>query len=153
MTTLTLTAYSLTVTLSRFDKGNYPRERIDTNDISRTAYGTVQRRGTIYEPPHLWQVVAIVDEATVLTLQSMHDLYQLSPGAITVDDLIRPYTEPSPRTRALATGAGSPVSVGGNVRCYARWSAEFSGGLIVEELGNGWFKASFGLTETTKVAA
>jgi len=153
MTTLTLSAYSLSVTLSRFGSGNYPRERIDTNDISRTAYGTVQRRGTVYEPPHLWQVVAIVDSTAVLTLQSMHDLYQLSPGAITIDDLIRPYTEPSPRSRALATGAGSPVSVGSNVRYFARFNAEFNGGLTVEALGNGWFKASFGLTETTKVTA
>lgn len=153
MSTLTLTAYSLTVTLFRFGSGNYPRERIETNDISRTAYGTVQRRGTVYEPPHLWQVVAIVDSPAALTLQSMHDLYQLIPAAVVVDDLIRSYTEPGPRTRALATGAASPVSVGSNVRYYARWSAEFSGGLTVEELGNGWFKASFGLTETTKVSA
>ena len=152
MTTLTLSAYSLSVSLSRFGSGNYPRERIDTNDISRTAYGTVQRRGTVYEPPHVWQVVAIVDEAAALTIQSMHDLYQLSPGAITVDDLIRPYTEPSPRTRALATGAGSPVTVGTNVRYYARFNAEFTGALAIEDLGNRWYKVTIGLTETTKVA-
>lgn len=153
MSTLTLTAYSLSVTLSRFGSGNYPRERLETNDISRTAYGTVQRRGTAYEPPHLWQVVAIVDSTVVLALQSMYDIYQLSPGAITVDDLIRPYTEPGPRTRALATGAPAATTVGSNVRYYARFNGEFSGGLTVEELGGGWFKASFGLTETTKVAA
>jgi hypothetical protein len=153
MSTLTLTAYSLTATLSRFGSGNYPRERIDTHDISRTAYGTVTRRGTSYEPPHLWQVAAIVDSATALALQSMHDLYQLSPGAITVDDLIRPYTEPAPRTRALATGAAAATTVGANVRYHARFNAEFNGALTVEELGNGWFKATFSLTETTKVAA
>jgi len=152
MSTLTLTAYSLSATLSRFGSGNYPRERIDTHDISRTAYGTVQRRGTSYEPPHLWQVATIVDSTAALALQSMHDLYQLAPGAVVVDDLIRPYTEPSPRSRALATGAAAAVTVGANVRYYARWNAEFAGGMTVEELGNGWFKVSFQLVETTKVA-
>jgi hypothetical protein len=152
MTTLTLTAYSLTVTLSRFGSGNFPRDRIETAELSRTAYGSLNRRGTSYEPPHLWQVSAIADEATALALQSMHDLYQLSPGAIAVDDLIRPYTEASPRTRALATGAPSAVAVGSNTRYYARFNAEFQGALTVEELGHGWYKVGCQLLETTKVA-
>lgn len=153
MTTLTLTAYSLSATLSRFDSGNYPRERIDTHDISRSTYGTPTRRGTSYEPPHLWQIAAIVDETTALALQSMHDLYQKSPGAVVVDDLIRPYTEASPRTRALATGAPSATTVGANTRYYAQFNAEFAGALSIEKLGNGWLKVTFQLVETTKVAA
>jgi len=153
LTTLTLTAYSLAVALSRFTSGNFPRERIDTADISRTAFGSINRRGTAYEPPHIWQVAAIVPEADALALQSMHDLYQLTPGAIVVDDLIRPYTEPSARTRALATGAPTATTVGSNVRYLARFNAEFQGALSVEKLGNGWHKVTFQLLETTKVAA
>lgn len=153
MTTLTLTAYSLTATLSRFGSGNFPRERIDTADISRTAYGSINRRGTSYEAPHLWQVAAVVDLATAEILQSMHDLYQLAPDAIAVDDLIRPYTEPSPRTRALATSAPAATTVGSNTRYYARFNAEFQGALAVEKLGNGWHKVTFQLAETTRVAA
>ena len=153
MSTLILTAYGLTATLRRFDSGNFPRDRIDTPDISRTAYGSINRRGTVYEPPHLWQVAAIVNEATALTLQSMHDLYQRSPGAIVVDDLVRSYTEPSPRSRALATGVGPVVTFGGNVRYFARFNAEFQGALSVEELGKGWYKVGFQLVETTRVAA
>ncbi|MBW4484881.1 MAG: hypothetical protein KME14_20290 [Tildeniella torsiva UHER 1998/13D] len=153
MSTLTLTAYSFTATLSRFGSGNFPRERIETADLTRTAYGSMNRRGTSYEPPHLWQVTAVVDLATAEILQSMHDLYQLTPGSVVVDDLIRPYTEPSPRTRALATSSPAAVTLGSNVRYYARFNAEFQGALTVEKLGNGWHKATFQLIETTKVAA
>lgn len=153
MSTLTLAAYSLTATLSRFGSGNFPRERIDTHDISRSTYGTPTRRGTSYEPPHLWQIATIVDETDALALQSMHDLYQRSPGAVVVHDLIRPYTEPGPRSRALATGAPAATTVGANVRYFARFNAEFAGAMTVEKLGNGWFKVTFQLVETTKINA
>lgn len=152
MTTLTLTAYGITATLDRFGSGNFPRER-PTPEIGRTAYGAINRRGTSYEEPHLWQVAAVVNLATADNLQSMHDLYQLAPGAVVLDDLIRPYTEPSPRTRALATGAGAAIVVGTNLRYFARFNVEFQGAMTVEKLGNGWHKVGFQLIETTKVVA
>jgi hypothetical protein len=152
MSMLIFTAYGLSATLSRFTNGNYPRERLDPPTISRSQNGTPLRRGTSYEAPHLWQVAAIVDATTALALQSIHDLYQLSPGAIVLDDLIRPYTEPGPRSRALATGAPAASVVGSNVRYFARFNAEFQGALAVVEKGR-WFEVSCQLVETTKVAA
>lgn len=153
MSTLTLTAYGLTVTLSRFSSGNFPRESIETPDISRTAFGAINRRGTSYEPPHIWQVSAIVAQAAMENLDDMHRANYQAPSAVTVDDLVRLYSEASPRTRSTATGAAAPVTVGSRVRYHARFNAEFQGALTVEELGKGWHKVGFQMIETTKVAA
>lgn len=149
MSTLTLSAYSLSVVLSKFGSANRPREVIEPVSVSFTASGTPNRRGTSYYPKHLWSVDALVSADQADALQSMFDLYQASPSAITVDDLISPFTEAT-KTRATAAGAGSPVAVGSNTRYFARFNAEFQGALKVQELGV-WRRVVFQLIETTVV--
>jgi hypothetical protein len=149
---LRLVLSGIDVTLTRATSGNYPRER-PTPTISRTAAGAVNRRGTSYEEPHIWNAAYIVTGEQKDDLQDMHNAYVQSPGPVTIHDLIALYSEASPRTRALASGAPAAVTVGGRVRYYAQFKGEFQGPLTVVELGNNWYKIGFQIVETEVVAA
>jgi hypothetical protein len=156
---LTLTYQGLTVALTTFDSSSWPRKRIDTPEVSRTAYGTPIERGTSYEPPHIWQISALVSDArsspTVFSdadnLEAMFNLWQITGGDLVLHDYSRDYSEASPRTRALATG-GTEVTVSSVVRYPAQFNVRFSGDLTLElQTSTGTMvKATFQLIETTK---
>jgi hypothetical protein len=159
MSGLTLTYQGLSVAFTRFDGASWPRKRIDTPEISRTAYGTPIQRGTSFEPPHLWQISALVSDVrsspTVFSdadnLEAMFNLWQIASGDLVLHDYSRDYSELAPRTRALATG-GTVATVGTVVRYPAQFNVRFSGDLTLErQTSKGtMIKATFQLVETTK---
>lgn len=159
---LTLIYAGITVSLTRFSENTWPRRRIETAELSRTAYGTPTERGTAYEPPYLWQISAKVSDLRATTasfsdldnLEAIYNRWQLLGGDIVLHDYTRDYSEPSPRTRALATG-GAEVTVWGMVRYPAQFNVRFSGelGLAVQSSQGADVLATFQLVETTKVLA
>lgn len=159
MSGLVLSYAGLTVALTRFSGASWPRRRIETPELSRTAYGTPIERGTSYEPPHLWQVAALVSDARDTAssfsdadvLEAMYNRWLVASGDLVLHDYTRDYSEVSPRTRALATG-GTAVTVGTTVRYPAQFNVRFSGELTLERQtsrGN-MVLASFQLLETTR---
>ena len=160
MSGLTLVYAGITVSLTRFSEASWPRRRIETPELSRTAWGTPNERGTSYEPPHLWQVSAKVSDVRANpsafsqadNLEAIYNRWQLTGGDITLHDYTRDYSEPSPRTRALATG-GVVVTVAGTVRYPAQFRVRFAGelGLAVQSSAGSEILATFQLLETTKV--
>jgi hypothetical protein len=159
---LTLTYGGLTVTLTRFSDASWPRRRIETPELSRTAYGTPVSRGTAYEPPHLWQIAAKVSDVRASAgvfsdldnLESLFNRWQLLGGDIVLHDYTRDYSEPTPRTRAIASG-GAAVTVGSMVRYPAQFNVRFSGELTLEIQSSQGSEvlATFQLIETTKAVA
>lgn len=99
---LSFGGYSLSVT--QFQEATEPRATISWLGISQSARGTSIRTGPIYRPKHIWTFTPLLSNAQVATLRRMFALYINSPGPWTIDDLISPLEEVSPRTRALATG-------------------------------------------------
>ena len=160
MSGLTLVYAGITVSLTRFSEASWPRRRIETPELSRTAYGTPNERGTAYEAPHLWQVSAKVsdvrptaaDFSQADNLEAIYNRWQTIGGDIVLHDYTRDYSEPSPRTRALATG-GTVVTVAGTVRYPAQFRVRFAGelGLAVQSSAGSEILATFQLLETTKV--
>lgn len=163
---LTLAYGTITVTLSRFAEASWPRRRIEIAEISRTAFGTPNERGTSYEPPHLWQVSALVSDFRALVtdfsdadrLEAIYNRAQLVGGDITLSDYTRDYSEPAPRTRALAAG-GAAKTLGTTpnqmVRYPAVFNVRFAGELVLERQTSTGLSvlATFQLVETTKVVA
>lgn len=159
MSGLVLSYAGLTVALTRFSDASWPRRRIETPELSRTAYGTPMVRGTSYEPPHLWQVAALVSDTRATagafsdadTLEAMYNRWLIAGGDVVLHDYTRDYSEASPRTRALAAG-GTAVTVGTTVRYPAQFNAQFSGELTLErQTSTGTMVvASFQLLETTR---
>ena len=160
MSGLTLQYAGITVSLTRFSEASWPRRRIETPELSRTAWGTPNERGTAYEVPHLWQVSANVSDVRANpsafsqadNLEAIYNRWQLTGGDIILHDYTRDYSEPSPRTRALATG-GAVVTVAGTVRYPAQFRVRFAGelGLAVQSSAGSEILATFQLLETTKV--
>ena len=163
---LVLAYGTITVTLSRFSEASWPRRRIETAEISRTAFGTPNERGTSYEPPHLWQVSALVSDFRALTtdfsdadkLQAIYDRFQIVGGDITLSDYTRDYSEPSPQSRTMAAGgAVRTLGTAPNqmVRYPAVFNVRFSGELVLERQTSTGLSllATFQLVETTKVVA
>jgi hypothetical protein len=161
MSGLVLTYAGLTSTLTRFSGASWPRRRIETPELSRTAWGTPVERGTSYEAPHLWQVSALVNDARATTgsfsdadtLEAMYNRWLVASGDLVLHDYTRDYSEASPRTRALATG-GVAVTVGTTVRYPAQFNVRFSGELTLErQTSTGTMVlANFQLIETTRRA-
>jgi hypothetical protein len=159
MSGLVLSYAGLTVALTRFSDASWPRRRIETPELSRTAYGTPMVRGTSYEPPHLWQVAALVSDTRATagafsdadTLEAMYNRWLIAGGDVVLHDYTRDYSEASPRTRALASG-GAAVTVGTTVRYPAQFNVQFSGELTLErQTSTGTMVvASFQLLETTR---
>lgn len=159
---LTLIYAPLTVSLTRFSDSTWPRRRIETPEISRTAWGTPNERGTSYEPPHLWQVSALVSDvrATVADfsvadqLEAMYNRWQVTGGDIVLHDYTRDISE-AVQTRALATG-GTVRTLGTSpnqtVRYPAQFNVRFSGELTLERRTSTGSEllATFQLVETTK---
>jgi hypothetical protein len=161
MSGLVLTYAGLTLTLTRFSGASWPRRRIETPEISRTAWGTPVERSTAYEAPHIWQVSALVSDARATTesfsdadtLEAMYNRWLVASGDLVLHDYTRDYSEASPRTRALATG-GTAVTVGTTVRYPAQFNVRFSSELTLEiQTSSGDVLAGFQLIETTKRAA
>ena len=159
MSGLVLSYAGLTASLTRFSGASWPRRRIETPELSRTAWGTPVERGTSYESPHLWQVSALVSDvrATVGsfsdadTLEAMYNRWLVASGDIVLHDYTRDYSEVSPRTRALAAG-GTAVTVGTTVRYPAQFNVRFSGELTLErQTSTGMMVlVNFQLIETTR---
>ena len=162
MSGLTLVYAGITVSLTRFSEASWPRRRIETPELSRTAWGTPNERGTAYEAPHLWQVSAAVSDrretaasfSDLDNLEGIYNRWQLTGGDIILHDYTRDYSEPSPRTRALATG-GVVVTVAGTVRYPAQFRVRFQGelGLTRQTSTGASVLATFQLLETTKILA
>jgi hypothetical protein len=156
---LTLTYQGLSVSITRFDGATWPRTRIDTPELSRTAYNTPIERGTSYEPPHIWQVTALISDArespTAFSpadnLEAMFNLWQVTGGDLVLHDYTRDYSEIAPRSRALASG-GVVAASAGLVRYPAQFNVRFSGDLRMErQTSTGTMvKVTFQLIETTK---
>ncbi len=155
---LVLSYAGLTVSLTRFSGASWPRRRIETPEISRTAWGTPIERGTAYEPPHIWQVSALVSDVSGVgafsdadTLEAMYNRWLVASGDLVLHDYTRDYSEATPRTRALAAG-GVAVTVGSTVRYPAQFNVRFSGELTLErQTSTGTMVlASFQLLETTR---
>jgi hypothetical protein len=156
---LTLTYQGLSISLTRFDGTSWPRTRIDTPELSRTAYNTPIERGTSYEPPHIWQVSALVSDARATasdfsdmdTLEAMFNTWQIAGGDLVLHDYTRDFSEAAPQTRALATG-GTVRTSGTIVRYPAQFNVRFSGDLKIDrQTSTGTMvKATFQLVETTK---
>jgi len=148
---ITLNFANLTLPLTRFAEGNYPRERLNPPEISRSQWGTPLRTGTAYEAPHTWQISVYLSEDEADTLEAIYGAYIAAPAAVRVWDQARKYAEPSPRTRALVPGT-SETAKGEQVLYFAQFNAEFSGPVSLGKAGN-WRQATFTLVETFKVAA
>ena len=162
MSGLTLVYAGITVSLTRFSEASWPRRRIETPELSRTAYGTPVERGTAFEPPHLWQVSTAVSDrretaasfSDLDNLEGIYNRWQIIGGDIILHDYSRDFSEPSPRTRALATG-GVVVTVAGTVRYPAQFRVRFQGelGLTRQTSTGASVLATFQLLETTKILA
>ena len=162
MSGLTLVYAGITVSLTRFSDSTWPRRRIETPELSRTAWGTPNERGTAYEAPHLWQVSAKVSDVRANpsafsqadNLEAIYNRWQLTGGDIILHDYTRDYSEPSPRTRALATG-GTVVTVAGTVRYPAQFRVRFQGemGLTRQTSTGASVLATFQMLESTKILA
>jgi hypothetical protein len=147
MSGLTLVYGGVTVNLRQFSETNWPRRRIDTPTQERTAFGTPVERGTAFEPPHLWQVSAAVSDrretaasfSDLDNLEGIYNRWQIIGGDIILHDYSRDFSEPSPRTRPLATG-GAAVTVGAMVRYPAQFRVRFQGELTLNR------QSSTGLT-------
>lgn len=156
---LVLTYAGLTATLTRFSGASWPRRRIETPELSRTVYGTPIERSTSYEPPHLWQISALVSDTRATAgafsdadvLEAMYNRWLVASGDLVLHDYTRDYSEAAPRTRALATG-GTVVTVGTTVRYPAQFNVRFSGELTLErQTSTGTMVvATFQLLETTR---
>ena len=158
---LVLSYAGLTVSLTRFSGASWPRRRIETPELSRTAWGTPIERGTSYEAPHIWQVSALVSDVRASasafsdadTLEAIYNRWLVASGDLVLHDYTRDYSEVSPQTRALAAG-GVAVTVGTTVRYPAQFNVRFSGELTLEiQTSSGDVLAGFQLIETTKRAA
>jgi len=162
MSGLTLVYAGITVSLTRFRDKAFVRKAIELDEITRTAWGTPNERGTAYESPHLWQVAAKVSDvrATAGTfsdadrLEAMFNRWRILKGDVIINDYTRDYFEPSPRTRPLAPG-GAVVTVGADVRYPAQFRARFNSELTLELLTSTGSEllAIFQLLETTKILA
>jgi hypothetical protein len=151
MNSLKLSFGGISVLLNKFAPGNYPRER-PTYQISRTAYGAINRRGSAQEEPFLWQVDTIVNKTDRDNLLDLHNAYSQNPGPIVLDDLVSFFSEPV-RTRALAEGSPAAITVNGRIRYFARFNVEIEGTMSVLGLGGGYYRVGFQLVETSKVLA
>ena len=146
---LTLQYVSLEVKLWRFTQDNFPRERLNGPELSRSQANTPLRKGRPYEAPYNWQISAICDPDEAETLDAMHGAYQKSPSAVLILDRTRRYWEPGPRTREIVADT-TELTKGGQVGYYAHFNAEFQGALTIGKLGN-YRRVDFQLVETTKV--
>ena len=144
--------------MTRFSGASWPRRRIETPEITRTAWGTPQERGTSYEPPHLWQVAALVSDlrapgtfSEADTLEAMYSRWLVASGDLVLHDYTRDYSEAAPRTRQLAAGR-TATTVGTTVRYAAQFNVRFSGELTLERQDSTgtMVLASFQLIETTR---
>ena len=154
MTTgLILTYRGLSVTIRQLTSNSWPRTRIETPEISRTAYGAATERGYFFEAPHIWAISAVLnDEGAELTdagtLDAIYDLWQQNGGDIVLDDYTRPYREESPRTRELASG-GAVITVGDVINYPAKFNVRFQAELSRAIKNDREVIAEFTLIETT----
>ncbi|MGD1908154.1 MAG: hypothetical protein ACFB0C_19495 [Leptolyngbyaceae cyanobacterium] len=135
---------------NKFLGGEPPRNYIETPQIQRSPYGTPNRTGTAYEPPHLFQINAVVDTATRDILRKQRNRHMQAPGPWLIYDYTEPFSEASPRTRALAPNASETID-GDDVIYYAQFRAELQGTIRLSQLGMGWHQFEATFIETTKV--
>lgn len=149
---LHLVAYSRTAIITRFSNLGLPRNYIETPQIQRSPYGAPNRTGYAYEPPHLWQVSAVIDTATRAILRIQQNRYMQAPDPWLIYDYTELFAEEAPRTRALAPTAAATTD-GDDVIYYAQFRAEPQSAFRITELGNDWHQLEATFIETTKVAA
>lgn len=112
--------------LAPLSSGTGYREKVNPASISYSSYGTTIVEAPLYELKHLWPIQVRLNATDSLTLERIFHEWDATKTAITVQDYLRPFTENSPRTRAIATGA-SEVTANGKVSYFARFKAHFSG--------------------------
>lgn len=148
-----LASGSLSLTITRFSNASYPRERIDGPTLSYSAYGSPVREGTWFEPKHIWNIEARLNATERLMLDRLYAYWLLSDPkpAIILSDQTRQFTEPSPRTRALASGATETIA-DGMTSYFAQFQVEFGQEPKYSQDG-AFVVASLQLMETVKVPA
>ena len=148
---LSLSYQSITVNLSRFADANFPRERLEPLTAGQSRNGASLLNGPSYESKHIWNVSAIVPPADAALAQDISDLYQLLAGNVVVSDGIRPYTEPTPRTRPLVATT-TATTIGSRVRYFAQFNALISGVTVNKlRLFEETYQVDFQLTELSKL--
>lgn len=156
MATIILTsgAFALTFGASgaRFTNASFPREKVGGPSLSYSSYGSPIREGTFYEPKHIWNLEALLDANNLLILDRLYSAWLLSRPVpnIVLTDLTRRISEPSPRTRSLASGTVESAS-GAIVSYFANFNAEFSQEPKYSKEGK-FVRAQVQLMETVKTA-
>lgn len=139
-TGITISFGGYSVAFTAFESGPYTSEKLGTLTLDYSQNGALIRSGPNYKKRR-WQFTAKLPHESsggndTLTLMRLEAMYQASPGNITVHDYTKEFTEPSPRTRALASGAtASDDST--SVLYFAQFNAELSGGIQIAESGVG----------------
>lgn len=112
----------ITARFDRFFGSSFPRIGAGTdNGVTYTASGVAVQSGTLYEAKHLWTIDAFCtrvnrDALKAIWAESEYQRRILGLPEILVSDGIEPFTERSPRSRALA--AGAVVITSGNYLSY-----------------------------------
>jgi hypothetical protein len=151
--TITLSLGSISLTLGipdrPFVEGTYPRERIEAQGVSFSAYGTPATDGTSYESPHLWNLVVLLEPQDAQTLARIDAKSRAQKLDITIVDRTDEYWELSPRTRATAPD-DTEILDDGMVGYYAQFKGRFTA--PIKQIAEGAYRrVSIQITETQKV--
>lgn len=130
---LTLEFGSVAVTLKEFlspDSG-FKRNPISYTSHDRSPYGTVAIRRAIYRPFFAWQVSdAKCTQSEAADIEAMiyqaGDAWNGGSGNIIFSDCIRRLSEPSPRSRPIATDTTAITHESGTISYFPKFNVELS---------------------------
>lgn len=124
---------SLSVTLKEFlslDSG-FKRNPIRYTSHDRSPYGTIAIRRAIYRPFFAWQVSeAKCTPEEAANLEAMifmaGDAWNTGDGSIVFSDCVKRLSEPSPRTRPIASDTTAIVHPSGTISYFPKFNVELS---------------------------
>lgn len=159
MAYIKLSIAGFSITFSKFLADSIPRVEPNENNLEYSAYSTPALMGSFSEPANLWNVDAYCsreDYQKLLCLYHESDYRRRNKldYRIVLEDTTLPFTERSPRTRAIVAGT-SEETVSGTVD-YTSYSARYYGWIVkrpdFKVMGKGW-GASFTVQEAGKFPA
>ena len=152
---LTLSPYSLELTIFGSRPGRYPRIDGEYTRIARSLRGSAARRGPVNRPFAIWDFEARLSLDQQEVLKRMEASYWANRRAWMIYDYTNYWGENGvTRTRAIAPNS-TAASDGTTLLYYPQWNAEPTNqnGFEWTEQSDGFDLVSFQFTETGVVAA
>lgn len=144
---------SLSLNLDLIEEGTaYPRSEVQTPQLEHSPNATPYTDGTLYEPLFTWDLGVYISTTQQQILNRMYGAWRSLKTPMVLEDFTMPHTEPSPRTRPLATGS-TATNAGTDVIYFAQFSVWPTSVPTYQVAGGGQFSVKLTFLEFTKLLA